>query len=84
VRSSQEGFKFSWERADQTAATVDAQQDALERITQPISADAARAILDGRTEKPGGVNPSKWIELGNDRGQTYRIGDVPLDHFKPD
>lgn len=51
--------------------------------TKPISAADAIALVEGKTEKPGGVNPSILFGAGAaSKTQSYRIGDVPLDLFK--
>lgn len=45
--------------------------------TRPVTMDGIRALVDGKTEKPGGTNPLLHV---NER-DSYRVGDVPLALF---
>ena len=54
----------------------------IRRVTRPVSADVAMALVDGYTDKPGGVNPGRMLGLGLDNGRTYRLGNVPLEWFR--
>lgn len=43
-----------------------------------ITADEARSILAGKTEKPGGVDPAKQINASESNGKRLLLGSVPL------
>lgn len=49
--------------------------------TRIISIADAKAMVEGKTEKNGGVNPSIWFNIGAENGRQYRIGEIPLDLF---
>ncbi|MGQ0595775.1 hypothetical protein [Aquabacterium sp.] len=51
----------------------------LAGITQPISVDDARALIAGKTEKPGGTDPVRLLGASAGNGKEFRIGDIPLD-----
>lgn len=65
---------------EQIAQRVAEQQAAIERITLPVRPDVARALVEGRTEKPGGVNPSLHFRDADQR--PIRAGDIPLSLFR--
>ena len=54
----------------------------IRRLTRPVSDEVAMAMVDGYTDKPGGVNPGRMLGLSLDNGRTYRLGNVPLDWFR--
>lgn len=54
---------------------------AIRDVTEPIDAEAAGKMVEGRTEKPEGVDPAIWFKNAKE-GSEYRIGDVPLDMFR--
>jgi hypothetical protein len=43
-----------------------------------ITPDEARALVAGRTEKPGGVDPVQQIDAGEGNGKRLMYGAVPL------
>ena len=50
--------------------------------TADIDVASARALLDGKTEKPYGVNPALQVDAARDPRRQYRIGAVPLSLFR--
>jgi hypothetical protein len=50
--------------------------------TADIDVASARTLLDGRTEKPYGVNPALQVDAARDPRRQYRIGDVSLALFR--
>lgn len=51
--------------------------DVIEKA-QPISAEDARRLVTGKTEKPGGVDPATWIK----DGEQWYLADVPTDRIR--
>lgn len=68
------------EAKEQIARRVAEKQVAIERITLPVRPDVARALVEGCTEKPGGVNPS--IHFRDEDERPIRAGDIPLSLFR--
>lgn len=54
----------------------------IRRVTRPVSDEVAMALVDGYTDKPGGVNPGRMLGLSLENGRTYRLGNVPLEWFR--
>jgi len=50
--------------------------------TAVIDVASARALLDGKTEKPYGVNPALQVDAARNPLRQYRIGAVPLALFR--
>ncbi|MBC8641631.1 hypothetical protein IAG25_32930 [Caballeronia sp. EK] len=50
--------------------------------TAHIDVASAQALLDGKTEKPHGVNPALQVDAARDPRRQYRIGAVPLCLFR--
>jgi hypothetical protein len=55
----------------------------LKRAKEPawIASSDAVALVSGRTEKPGGVDPARWFE--GDAHVLYALARVPLSSFAP-
>lgn len=45
---------------------------------RPITPDEARAMVAGKTEKPGGTDPTMQISAGEGNGKSMSYGRVPL------
>lgn len=50
-------------------------------FSEIISVEAAIRMVDGCTEKVGGVNPSRFLVGGPRKGREYRLGMIPLECF---
>ena len=64
------------------SGTQNGVRDAIDQLTQPISHDDARALVAGKTEKVGGVDPLKMIDAGEGNKKQYRLGNMPLSMFR--
>jgi hypothetical protein len=49
--------------------------------SKPVSTEDALALVAGKTEKLGGVDPAKMLAAGEGNGKQYRLGEIPLDLF---
>lgn len=67
--------------ADAKPALTNPRAD-IESITKEISHNEARKLVEGKTEKPGGVDPVRQIDAGEGNNSMLRMGEVPLSMFK--
>lgn len=55
--------------------------DVFKVMTRAIGANEVRAIVAGKTDKPGGVDPAFWIKADKNSRSEYLIGHLPLSLF---
>lgn len=60
------------------AAAPPSTQPRFEENLRQISGDEARALVAGKTEKPGGVDPVQQIQASEGNGKRFLFGEVPL------
>lgn len=72
-------------QAKQNEAPVEAMVQTVMAHTAEITESQALQLVTGKTEKAGGVDPTRQISASKGNGRTLRlrVGNIPLELFRP-